>query len=340
VPRGSRICSSVLATFALFASLLAPAASASRTPPARDLPLPSFGQMLVDPVHDRVFVSGGGAGDGIVVLDFDGAIVATIAGQPGASGMVLHGGLLYVALPMVPAIALIDAATLTPVSRVLLPPAALPWDLVEAGGRLWFQQTTFGFGSFDLETYGVDLYAEPRVASPRFATSPADPDLLLLAEGGPGPATVHRLDLGASPFRVVASRTLVGAGSANDVRVSPGGHTFWLASGAPYEIGEFRVDDLSPTGTAYATGAYPNAVDYSRVGRGTIVAGVSWNSEDSVQVFRRGRASVIRTFAVPGNVLPMGVRFSPDARSIFVVSAAVPGASPTFHVFRNADRSS
>lgn len=203
----------------------------------RELPLSSFGQLLVDPVRERVYVSGGGAGDAIAVLDFSGAVVATLTGHPGASGMALHRGVLYVALPSVPAIGLVDADSLRHVSRVLLPPDAHPWDLAEAGGRLWFQRSGRGFGSMDLASLRVDLFDHPAVVAPRFATAPGDPGLLLVADGGAAPPTVHRLDLAASPFAVAASRTLMEAGSVNDLRVDPRGTTFGLAAGAPYEVG-------------------------------------------------------------------------------------------------------
>ena len=328
----------VAVAVAVPAAVPAGAAEDARPPGGRGLPLSSFGQLLVDPARERVYVSGGSAGDAIVVADYSGGIVATLTGHPGASGMVLHQGILFVALPSVPAIGLLDAETLRPVSRVLLPPDAHPWDLAEAGGRLWFQRSGPGFASMDLASYRVDLFDQPAVVAPRFATSPGDPGLLLVADGGAAPPRVHRLDLAVSPFAVAASRTFVGSGSVNDLRVDPRGTTFWLAAGAPYEVGEFRVDTLEDTGSAYVTGAYPAAVDYGAGGRGRIAAGLSWNAGRAVQVFRRGAAAAVRTFAIEGHVQPMGVRFAPDGRFLFVVTAAVPDGPPVLHVLRTADR--
>jgi hypothetical protein len=103
-------------------------------------------------------------------------------------------------------------------------------------------------------------------------------------------------------------------------------------------VGEFRVDTLAPTGSTYVTGPYPTAVDHGPGGRGRIAAGLSWNAGSAVQVFRRGGAAVVRTFAVEGHVRPMGVRFAPDGRSLFVVSSALPDGPPVLHVLRTADR--
>src|SRR5688500_14721064 len=78
------------------------------------LPLSAFGGMAVDGAHQRVFVSGGAGTSSIVVLDFTGAIVKTITGQGGATGMVVDesSGTLYVALRDNTSISKIDTATL------------------------------------------------------------------------------------------------------------------------------------------------------------------------------------------------------------------------------------
>src|SRR4029078_9096364 len=86
----------------------------------------------------------------MVVADYTGQIVTTLDDEDGASGMVLDGGLLYVARCSASQIDIIDTATLARVDAIPISIGIGANDqhrceLAEAGGRLWFD-TTDGVG--------------------------------------------------------------------------------------------------------------------------------------------------------------------------------------------------
>ncbi|MFD4720054.1 YncE family protein [Streptomyces sp. NPDC058423] len=118
------------------------------------LPSALFRDIVVDGVHDRVFVSDP-AGGSIVVPDYTGAVVQQITAEEGAAGLVLSAdsGKLYVALSTAGAIAEIDTATLTETNRYPTGADTSPQSLAMAGGKLWLGYTvgsSGGIGSLDV----------------------------------------------------------------------------------------------------------------------------------------------------------------------------------------------
>src|SRR5436305_2823546 len=95
--------------------------------------------LTVDPAGQHVFVSGGPGTSSIVVLNYAGAIVKTITGENGASGMALNPAThtLYVALHDVTAISEINTQTLTETHRFSTS-FADPTSVAIAGGKLWY----------------------------------------------------------------------------------------------------------------------------------------------------------------------------------------------------------
>jgi DNA-binding beta-propeller fold protein YncE len=84
----------------LFAALALLALPAQALGAVTQLDLTSYADMVVDPTHQHVFVSGGAGNSTIVVLNYSGAVVATILSESGAAGMALDPATdnLYVAL--------------------------------------------------------------------------------------------------------------------------------------------------------------------------------------------------------------------------------------------------
>lgn len=103
------------------------------------------------------------------MLDFDGAIVTTINGQQGASGLVVDesSGTLYVALRDGTAISKIDTTTLTETSRFSVAPLSLPTHLALAGGKLWFAHSCgqSGRGAGSVRAPGRGQLAASRVSA-------------------------------------------------------------------------------------------------------------------------------------------------------------------------------
>src|SRR5579863_6285076 len=116
-----------------------PAAAAT----TMSVPLPfTFysGTLLVDPVNQHLFVTGGAANSGILVTDYSGDTVATIPNEPGATGMALSGdgSTVYVALAAGDAISAISTSTLTETDRYATGTGTDPAYVAYAGGKVWF----------------------------------------------------------------------------------------------------------------------------------------------------------------------------------------------------------
>jgi len=74
-------------------------AHAVGTVTAVTLPLSGFSHLVLDPAHQHVFISSAASNE-ILVTDYSGNTVATIANEPGADGLVLSsdGSAVYAAL--------------------------------------------------------------------------------------------------------------------------------------------------------------------------------------------------------------------------------------------------
>lgn len=180
------------------------------------LPSSSFRDIVVDGVHDRVFVSDP-TGGSIVVTDYTGAVVQQITAEEGAAGLVLSAdsSKLYVALSTVGAIAEIDTATLTETNRYPTGADTSPQNLAMAGGKLWFGYTVDsngGIGSLDVASPAPAATLVPSgrywYYAPALASSPADPNVLVAGEEGVSPATLAVYDTAAA-WPAEAHRTLL-----------------------------------------------------------------------------------------------------------------------------------
>ncbi|MFF4899177.1 hypothetical protein [Streptomyces sp. NPDC001068] len=124
------------------------------------LPVAGFSSLMVDPVHDRLFLSGGSRADKILVTDLSGAEIGEIADEPGATKLALSpdSTTLYALLPDQGAISAVDTTTLSEVARYDTGGKAgtadrpVPASLAFSAGRIWFTYTqgdSGGLGSLD-----------------------------------------------------------------------------------------------------------------------------------------------------------------------------------------------
>jgi hypothetical protein len=314
--------------------LVGPAASA-QADTATQLPFPngSAVSIVVDPSGGHVFVSGGPGSASVVVLNYSGAVVKTIAGEGGAAGMALDTAThtLFVALHDQTAISEINTQTLTETKRFSTAPYSGPSSLVVAGGKLWFscfEGQTGCLASANLD--GSGLAAASGISG--FSTFPA-----MLAAGGSGNHLLALADRTSSPPNIAvydvsgAAPSLVkqihADGSVSDVEsmtFTPSGANLLLATGAPYFIQSLATSTLLPSGQ-YPTGPYPDAVAVT--GDGKYVAGGVDGSTGSndVFVYPAGATTPVRTWAIgssnTGSPLTAGsLAFSPDASRLFAVT--------------------
>ncbi|MET7988100.1 Ig-like domain repeat protein [Streptomyces sp. NPDC005281] len=299
------------------------------------LPVKSVGDIVVDGVHRRVFVSDPSNGK-IVVTDYSGTVVKQITSLPGVQGLELSAdsGTLYAAVPGGnDAIVAIDTATATQSDRY--PTGNLdPKYPALAGGKLWFGYGSAGsgnIGSVDLTgpehkvTPAQDADS-PWFAAPMLASSPGAPGQLVAGIPVQSPLELAVYDVSSDTVVRTAHTSPSNGGSLADLAVTPDGKDVVVAGAGPNAHTVYRTSDLSEDGT-YRTVAYPNAVDIAP--NGMVAAGsFAWYDPD-VYVFRAGATSPLRQYDFPNTgdssgadtLAESGLAWAPDESRLFAVSS-------------------
>ena len=146
-----------------FAAVPAGAATASvSAPSSTPLSITGYYQMAVDSADGQVFISqGSSGGDSILVTDFSGNVVDSIAEPSPVKGIALSpdGSTLYAALvgssTVSPAISVISTSSLTQTTALTLPGGYAPGDVAVQSGDLWVSYSANdgyvgGVGYYDL----------------------------------------------------------------------------------------------------------------------------------------------------------------------------------------------
>ncbi|OUC97031.1 Ig-like domain-containing protein [Streptomyces swartbergensis] len=334
-----RTLSAATALAVLFSSvaLVATGAGSAVADSSTILPLKSTGDIVVDGVHQRVFISDPTAGQ-VVVTNYAGTVVGTVGSLPGVHGLELSpdSGTLYAAVHDATAIVAIDTATATETRRWSTGQGAGPAYVALAGGKLWFSYGASGdgnIGSLDPNatdpglTLGQDT-SRTFYEAPILDASPGAPGTLAAGAPGQSPVELAVYDVSSG----TASRTAyardpgsTGGGNLQDLAVTPDGRDVVTASGAPYYQPVYRLTDLSANGK-YVTNTYPNAVDIAP--NGDVAAGTfSWYDPD-VHVFKPGTSIPLKQYDFPntGNssgadtLAPAGLAWAPDESKLFAIS--------------------
>ena len=299
------------------------------------LPVTSTGDVVVDGVHQRVFISDPSGGK-IVATDYSGTVVGTIDSLPGVRGLELSAdsGTLYAAVEDADAIVAIDTATATEAHRYPTGDGTQPEYPALAGGKLWFGYRGSGTGNIG----SLDLSAgDPVVAlhqdttktwndAPILASSPGAPDTVVAGTSGQSPNELAVFDVSSGSATRTAYAWDPGSSSdLSDLAVTPDGKDVVTASGSPYKQQVFKLSDLSEDGS-YTSNAYPNAVDIAP--NGAVAGGTfSWYDPD-VHIFEPGISTPVRQYDFPntGNssgadtLAASGLAWAPDASKLFAVS--------------------
>ncbi|MGW1157407.1 Ig-like domain repeat protein [Streptomyces sp. NPDC002519] len=316
---------------ALAVTSAAPALADSST----TLPVKSTGDVVVDGVHQRVFISDPVSGK-VVATDYSGTVVGTIESLPGVRGLELSAdsGTLYAAVQYADAIVAIDTATATEAHRYPTGDGSQPEYPAFAGGKLWFgysDQSGGNIGSLDLSG------GDPVVAlqqdttrtwneAPILGSSAGAPGTIVAGAPEQSPAELAVYDVSSGAANRTAYAFDPGDSSnLTDLAVTPDGKDVVTASGAPYRQEVFKLSDLSQDGS-YTTNSYPNAVDIAP--NGAVAAGTfSWYDPD-VHVFEPGISSPVRQYDLPNTgtssgsdtLAASGLAWAPDASKLFAVS--------------------
>jgi hypothetical protein len=324
---------------ALVVVLCAASGTASATVAGKALPLTGFGHMVVDGAHKHVFVTGSSSDSTIAVRNEDGTSAGTITGESGAGGMVLDGGTLYVARCGWGVIDEIDTATLTKTGSFSAPVGGT-CDLAEAGGVLWFSDSTdqqFGhLESVSLDSSHTVTDTGRNLYQMIFATTPVHPDWLVVGESQSDPTSVWVLDVTdpANVTTVTHNLSLVGGGgNLGDMAITPDGGTLFTADGSPYELDAFSLPGLTAAGV-YPTAPYPTAVAVSPDGS-QAAEGINGIYNPDVYLFDVGTSTARAHWDFGGTddvTYSHGLAFSPDGTHLFAVSKGPSGSGPVFHV--------
>ncbi|KPI09429.1 hypothetical protein OK074_3235 [Actinobacteria bacterium OK074] len=297
------------------------------------LPVASTGDVVVDGVHQRVFVSDPTTGK-IVATDYAGAVVGTVDSLPGVRGLELSAdsGTLYAAVGGADAIVAVDTATVTEAHRYATGDGTDPRYLAVTGGKVWFGYGTASNGEIgSLDLSGTD----PVVAldqdthhtfyeAPIVDASPAAPGTLVAGVPGQSPVELAVFDVSSG----TADRTAyafdpgsTGGGYLKDLAVTPDGKDVITASGSPYYQALYKLSDLTADGQ-YASTSYPNAVDIAP--DGSVAAGADAAYDNDVYVYKQGASTPAHTYDLPGgpdaHLADAGLAWAPDESKLFAVS--------------------
>ncbi|MEU7720201.1 Ig-like domain repeat protein [Streptomyces tibetensis] len=301
------------------------------------LPLKSSGDIVVDGVHHRVFISDPTAGQ-VVVTDYAGTVTGTVGSLPGVRGLELSpdSGTLYAAVRDADAVVAIDTATATESRRYATGAGGGPSYVALAGGRLWFSYGAGGngnIGSLDPSaadpgvTLGQDT-GRTFYDAPILDASAGAPGTLVAGAPGQSPVELAVYDVSSG----TASRTAyafdpgsTGGGNLQDLAVTPDGKDVVTASGAPYYQAVYKLTDLTADGK-YVTNTYPNAVDIAP--NGDVAAGTDSSYEPDVHVFKQGVETPVRQYDLPDTgtpgdsdlLAPAGLAWAPDESRLFALS--------------------
>jgi sugar lactone lactonase YvrE len=310
------------------AALTAATAGTAAADTGRVLPMTSYGDMVVDGVHQKLFLSDPSGGE-IVVTDYSGEVLATVADLPGVRGLALSGDSqeVYAAVQGADRIVSLDTASYGTEARYDLGGAHAPTTLETAGGRLWFGYEG-GLGSIDpsveggdVETgVGPDLWAGD---TPILGGSAGAPGMLVAASTDWATVSVFDIVDGQANLRTTRQVT----GNFQEIDLTPDGKqvlTTW-GDGYGYSFPAYSTQDLSQV-ASYPTEPYPNAVDIAP--DGTVAAGTDSTYETDVHIHAPGRTEPVREYDFPDTgsytgadtLVPRGLAWAPDESRLFAVS--------------------
>ncbi|MET8504194.1 Ig-like domain-containing protein [Streptomyces sp. NPDC004787] len=315
------------------AALVATTAGQAAADTSKTLPVSSVGDMVVDGVHQKVFISDPSGGK-LVVTDYAGTVLATVPNLPGVRGLEIAGdsSRVFAAVSGNDSIVAVNTEAPTEIMTYDLG-ADAPGDLAQAGGKLWFAYAGAQLGSLDLSG------AEPVVtlahslgetnpwssgATLLLGSDPGAPNVLAIGDRDSSPTTLGVYDVSAGTPQLKASKSGQ-YGSLQELDVTPDGQNVITSSGSPYYHPAFSTTDLSEV-TRYSSNTYPNAVDIAP--DGTIAGGTSSWYEPDLHVYKPGKTMPVREYDFPASngstsMLDTGaLAWAPDSSKLFAVSNA------------------
>jgi sugar lactone lactonase YvrE len=312
-------------------------------------PLTAFTDMVVGGPGNRVFLAGGGS-NGVVVRAADGASVATIANESGATSLALSadGSRLFVALRTLNAISVIDTTSLAEVSRISTGSSTCPTSLAVASAKVWFGYgcaSTGNIGVLDMTGPTVSLgllSPSPFLTPPALRSSAAKPDLLVAGELQTSPGSLWLVDITSGSPVLTTSKAL--QGQLRDLSLSLDGTQVVAAQDAGLDWQShpsFSTTDLAP-GPVYGTNDEGKAVALTTAG--VVAAGYESVYLSNDLLIQRADATLIRTYdfgsaSTTSSILASrGLAFSPDGSVLYAVTTASNGGLVSLRLLHDVDK--
>ncbi|MFH8472938.1 Ig-like domain repeat protein [Streptomyces sp. NPDC018000] len=314
---------------------------------SKALPISSYGDMAVDGVHKRVYISDP-KGNKVVVTDYAGKVVATVRDLPGVQDLAIAPGSrsVYAAVPGSDAVVAIETATSTAAARYGTGENTRPQTLAVAGGRVWFMygaQPSHHLGSFDPaqdspevvldQLPGVGYYDAPELES-------AGNTLVLGTHGTWSSLAVYDAST-STPVLRKQGMPPEATSYMNDFALSTDGKKIVAASGeSPYAATAINTDDLTRTG-AYRVEAYdPSSAAIAPDGTVAVSAYAPYDKD--IYIFKPGATAPFRTYTygqgtAGGDIITSrGLAWAPDGTKLFALADGYGG--PFLRVLDDATR--
>ncbi|MEW2129065.1 Ig-like domain repeat protein [Streptomyces sp. NPDC005435] len=308
------------------AALMAGAAGTAAADSAKVLQVASVGDMVVDGVHHRVYLSDP-AGGKLVVTDYSGTVVSTLTGLSGVTGLALSAdsGQVYAAVKNSDRIIAVDTGTYAQTAS--WPLGTAPSDLEIVDGRIWFGENA-GIGSLDVSGAEPVVHLDEQGDAgftggygTYLAADPSAPGVLVAGNGSD--LAVYDVTADGATLRAKGQMD----SGVKQLDLTPDGRqvlTSW-GSGNGYSIGAYSTTDLTRE-TGYPDDAYPNAVRVAP--DGTVAAGsFSWYGPD-VHIHHPGDPAPVREYDFPNTgdssgadtLVDGALAWAPDSGRLFAVS--------------------
>ncbi|TGB02526.1 Ig-like domain repeat protein [Streptomyces sp. MZ04] len=328
------------------------------------LPISSFGAMVVDSAHERVYVTDGRKGSGaseVLVYNFQGQKVSSLATDQPVSGMALSadGATLHVSQSN--RMLTFDTATQTRTGASFTPyDVTCGRDVAVAGGKTWFTETPYTDGYCDRPDNIAMLYGVSGTTFDdtgwnsqgrlRLEAGPEAPDRLVMGQAGAAEGANPFLttfdasgeNLVRGPSRRFADAEGKGALDLKDIAQSADGKRIAVADAA-YGTRLLDAGDLADAPAGYQPlpdGAKASAVAFSGdgeyVARGAVASGST--ADLLIQPADPADGTAPMEFAFEGaldgtRIVPQGLGWAKDGSRLFAV-ASDGGGNHWLHVIQ------
>ncbi|WP_066946222.1 hypothetical protein [Streptomyces lushanensis] len=328
----TRTLSTALAVLISSSALAVGTAGSATADSAAALPISSYGDLAVDGVHKRVYISDP-SGNKVVVTDYAGKLVTTVTGLPGVRDLAIapDSATVYAAVPGDSSVVAIATSTVTEAARYATGENTGPKTLAVAGGRVWFvyggQDPTHRLGSFDpaASTPEVALDQLPNgwwQEAPELES--AGNTLVLGTHSTWSSLAVYDVSTGA-PVLLKEGMPAEATEYMDDFALSADGKKIVAASGeSPYAGTAINTEDLTRTGAYLTEAGSPTSAAIAPDGT-VALSTFAWYDKD-VFVFKPGTTKPYRTYtyaqtATGGDTIAnQGLAWAPDSSRLFAVA--------------------